>query len=66
MIFLEADEKTFQAMQGYFNSNGRFEFRELPDGRWVIHESIVNSPDFPELIPDLQKLPKTTYTDEAE
>lgn len=66
MIFLEADEKTFQAMQGFFNSNGRFEFRLLPDGRWVIHDSIVDSNDFPELIPDLKKLPKTTYTDEEQ
>lgn len=63
MIVLEADEATFKAMQGYFNDNGRFEFRELPDGRWIIHEGIIESPDFPELIPQLSKLPKTTFNE---
>jgi len=64
MIFLEADEATFKALQGYCNANGRFEFRELPDGRWVIHESILDSNDFPELIPDLKKLPKIEYNEQ--
>lgn len=66
MIFLEADEATFKALQGYCNKNGRFEFRELPDGRWVIHEEILDSPSFVELVPQLSKLPKTTFEDEQD
>lgn len=61
MEFLEANDSTFKAIQGYCNPNGRFEFRELPDGRKVVNEDILTSPDFPELIPQLSKLPKTTF-----
>lgn len=64
MICLIADEKTFNALQGYCNPNGRFEFRELEDGSWIIHEGIIESPDFPELVPQLSKLPKTTYNEQ--
>lgn len=64
MICLEADEATFKALQGYYNANGRFEFRELPDGRWIIHEQILVVPDFVELVPQLSRLPKTTFEDE--
>jgi hypothetical protein len=64
MICLIADDKTFDALQGYCNSNGRFEFRPLPDGRNVIHEEILQSEDFPELVPQLSKLPKTTYNEQ--
>jgi hypothetical protein len=63
MICLEADDATFKALQGYCNSNGRFEFRELPDGRWIIHEGIVDAPDFTELVPQLSKLSKTTFVE---
>lgn len=66
MIFLEADEPTYNKWQKYTNSNGRFEFRELADGRKIVHVDILNSPDFPELIPDLEKLPQTTYTENNE
>lgn len=64
MICLEADEATFKALQGYCNANGRFEFRELPDGRYIIHEGIIESNKFVELVPQLSKLPKTIYSDE--
>lgn len=63
MICLIADEKTFNALQGYCNKNGRFEFRPLPDGRNIIHIEILQSEDFPELIETLRKLPKETYTE---
>ena len=66
MTFIEADEATFAKWHKYTNQNGRFEFRELPDGRKVIHEEILNSPDFPEILLDLEKLPKTIYSDENE
>lgn len=61
MICLIADEKTYNALQGYCNANGRFEFRPLPDGRNIIHEEILQSEDFTELIPQLSKLPKTNF-----
>ena len=64
MIFLIADEKTYKDLQGYCNDNGRFEFRPLPDGRNVIHEEILQSEDFPELVPQLSKLPKETYNEQ--
>ena len=63
MIFLEADEATFEKWHKYTNANGRFEFRTLEDGRKVVHEGILNSPDFPEILPDLEKLPKTIYNE---
>ncbi len=63
MICLEADEATFKALQGYCNANGRFEFRELPDGRYIIHEGIIESNKFAELVPQLAKLPKTTFVE---
>lgn len=64
MICLEADEQTFKSLQGYCNANGRFEFRELPDGRYIIHEGIIESDKFAELVPQLSKLPKTIYINE--
>ena len=63
MIVLEADEATFKKCHKYTNANGRFEFRELSDGRWIIHEDILNSPDFTELIPDLCKLQKINFNE---
>ena len=64
MICLVADNKTFDALQGYCNANGRFEFRPLPDGRNIIHEEILQSEDFTELVPQLSKLQKIIFTDE--
>lgn len=64
MNFLQSDEATFEKWHKYTNINGRFEFRELEDGRKIVHQDILNSTDFPELIPDLQKLPKIEYNEQ--
>lgn len=64
MMVIEADEATYNKWHKFTNKNGRFEFRELPDGRKIIHAEILNSPDFPEIKPDLDRLPKTTYNEQ--